>query len=112
VTLAGQQVLVNIGGVTQTFTLGANGSAHNGRDSFKLSTKLKRGPSTGSEASFRLTLHGAFAATLKANNPLDANGLPTTISIQIQAFGSYLGVNPTTKFAPKGPAQYAKTSAL
>jgi hypothetical protein len=64
-TLAGQQVVANVGGVVKTFTLDEKGATPKGNDNFKLKVKKGKDGTPLQVATFTVTcLKGNFAAAL------------------------------------------------
>jgi PKD repeat protein len=86
-TPAGKTFDVNIGGVTQTFTLDARGKGKTGNSllRFRRSSRFRN-----EETPFVLTLkRGTFEAALR-QSPVkpDANGLPTSITVSVTFLGA------------------------
>ena len=97
--LAGQKVILSIGGNTRTFVLDSRGHARSGRDTFTLALVTENGKVTEQECPFKAAISGALAAALKANAPLDASGFPTSVSIQIQLGTNYFTSSINVKFS-------------
>jgi PKD repeat protein len=109
VTLEGQAVTVNIGGVARTFVLDASGRAASGNAAFQLKVQQRDGVTLSSEAPFSLKLvGGSFAATMKACCPLHTNGLPSEIAITVGFNGQQIRNIQTMEFKGRGAAKTAK----
>ncbi|MCY3018765.1 MAG: PKD domain-containing protein [Planctomycetota bacterium] len=64
-SIAGQTVIVDVGGVVKAFTLDAKGASPNGNERFTTKVRARRGVVPLQEAKFTLTMKkGTYAATL------------------------------------------------
>jgi hypothetical protein len=85
-TLAGKTFLLTLGTNMRTFLLDAKGSGKAGTDSIRLKWNAKSG---SQEATFTTKISGDLLAGLKAGAVLDANGLPTMVTVGAQVVGNY-----------------------
>ena len=109
-TLAQQSFTAIVGGNTQTVPLSNGTRAAVGGNTLVLRTRTVRGVTTSHEAAFTLKMTGKLGAACKANSPLDSNGNPTQITVQIQLNVNYDAVTLQTTFkrGPKGATAVGK----
>ncbi len=106
-TLAQTPFIVTVGGNVVTFNFSHGKRATSGASSFALAARTTNGVTVSSESKFSLNLTGNLGANFKANAPLDANGLPTQIGIQIQFSDVYIGLMQSTVFTTEKKGQTA-----
>jgi hypothetical protein len=86
-TLAGQQVAVNIGGIIRSFVLDAKGGAVQGGDSLKVAAKGKNGTALRQAAKFQVKLtKGALAVSLADEGFIgteDVAGALTSVQVTV-----------------------------
>jgi PKD repeat protein len=75
--LNGQKVVIDIGGNSQLFTLNSQGRSKVGATTFKITR------TSPTEATFILHISGSLQENIVKNSPLDGNGRPTLLSLNI-----------------------------
>jgi len=114
ISLSGQPVTVDFGGVTQSFVLNKGGSANNGDgNKFNLNADLNKGVTKPGTYKFSFKLKGDLQSTLAEYGLTDANAddLPVTIPVTLTAGpGAYAVDQPFTYNATQGKTGTAKAS--
>jgi PKD repeat protein len=109
INLAQQKITTIVGGNVQEFTFSKGRRAVSGANTLTLNAITRGGVTVDQEAAFKLKLSGNLGTAFKANAPLDANGFPTQISVQIQFGGIYYGVTLQTSFKSSNKGAKATT---
>jgi hypothetical protein len=113
-SLAGLQVNVDLGGVTQTFVLKKSGSANNGNgNKFNLDATLKNGVTKAGTYNFSFNLKGDLQTALAQYGLTNANADNVAVSIPLTMSagpGEYAVDQPFTYNATQGKSGTAKTS--
>jgi len=114
ISLNGLPVTVNLGGVTQVFTLKKNGSASNGGgNKFNLAASLKNGVTKAGTYNFSFNLKGDLQTPLAPYGLTNASADNVAVSIPLTMTagpGEYAVDQPYTYNATAGKSGTAKTS--